>query len=185
MHMVQLMLLHPKPRHLLPHLNPDWFYLSVTSLATFFLGKRPLNMCSSSTSSCSSSRVTSCSWLRLYVVFSEPHAASCRQHVSVRVCVKALDELVIGISRKTLHASQPVCLSELISHYLPHRSLRSSNTNLLTRPPGITSNFSSQAFSVSAPSTWNSLPAHIRSVDTLFTFKRHLKFHLFQSAFTV
>ena len=41
------------------------------------------------------------------------------------------------------------------------------------------------AFSVSAPSTWNSLPAHIRSIDTLSTFKRHLKFHLFQSDFTV
>jgi len=26
--MVQLMPLHPKPHHLLPHLNPDWFYLS-------------------------------------------------------------------------------------------------------------------------------------------------------------
>jgi len=50
---------------------------------------------------------------------------------------------------------------------------------------GITSNFSSRAFSVSAPSTWNSLPAHIRSIGTLSTFKRHLKSHLFQSAFTV
>ena len=33
---------------------------------------------------------------------------------------------------KTLNTSQPLYLSELISHYLPHRSLRSSNTNLLT-----------------------------------------------------
>jgi len=47
---------------------------------------------------------------------------------------------------KTLHTSQP--LSELISHYLPPRSLRSSNTSLLTRPAGITSNFSSRAFCV-------------------------------------
>jgi len=70
---------------------------------------------------------------------------------------------------KTLHTSQPLYLSELISHYLPHRSLRSANTNLLTRSPRITSNFSSQAFSVSAPSTWNSLPAHIRSIYTLST----------------
>jgi len=84
---------------------------------------------------------------------------------------------------KTLHTCQPLGLSKLISHYLPSRSVRSSNTNLL--PPGITSNFSSRAFSVSAPSTWNSLPAHIRSIDTLSTFKRHVKFHLFQSAFTV
>jgi len=34
---------------------------------------------------------------------------------------------------------QPVYLSELISHYLPPRCLRSSYTNLLTRPAGITS----------------------------------------------
>ena len=50
--------------------------------------------------------------------------------------------------------SQPLYLSELNSHYLPPRSLRSSNANLLTRPAGITSNFSSRAFSVSAPSGW-------------------------------
>ena len=71
---------------------------------------------------------------------------------------------------KTLHTSQPLYLSEFISHYLPSRSLRSSNTNLLTRPSSITSNFSYRAFSVSAPSTWNSLPAHIRSIDTRSTF---------------
>jgi len=53
---------------------------------------------------------------------------------------------------KTLHTSQPLYLSELISHYLPPRSLHYSNTNLPTRPAGITSNFSSRAFSVSAPS---------------------------------
>ena len=97
-------------------------------------------------------------------------------HITYKLCLTTW---------KTLHTSQPLYLSELISHYLPSRSLRSSNTNLLTRPDGITSNFCSQAFSVSAPSTWNSLPAHTRSIDTLSTFKRHLKFHLFQSAFTV
>ena len=82
----------------------------------------------------------------------------------------------------TSYLPQLLYLSELISHYLLPRSLRSSNTNLLNRPAGNTSNFSSRAFSVSAPSTWNSLPAHIRSIDTLSTFKRHLKFHLFQPA---
>ena len=80
-----------------------------------------------------------------------------------------------------LHTSQPLYRSELISHYLPPRSLRSCNTNLLTRQAGITSNSSSRAFSVSAPSTWNSLPAHIRSIDTISTFKRHLKFRLFHA----
>ena len=34
--------------------------------------------------------------------------------------------------------------------------------------------------SVSSPSVWNSLPAHVRSIDNLCTFKRHLKSHLFR-----
>jgi len=42
-----------------------------------------------------------------------------------------------------------------------------------------------RSFSVSAPSTWNSLPQQIRSIDRLSTFKRQLKSHFFQSAFTV
>ena len=85
------------------------------------------------------------------------------------------------------HSTAPyrVVLSELIAHYLPSRTLRSSNTYLLARPSGITSNFTSRAFSVSAPSTWNSLPAHIRSLDNLSTFKRQLKSHVFQFAFAV
>ena len=33
------------------------------------------------------------------------------------------------------------------------------NTNLVAKPSGITSNFSSRTFSVSAPFVWNSLPA--------------------------
>jgi len=83
----------------------------------------------------------------------------------------------------TLNAAHPPYLSELITHYLPSKALYSSNTNLLARPSVITSNFTSRAFSVYAPSTWNSLPAHICSLDKLSTFKPQLKSHLFQSAF--
>jgi len=37
LHMVQLMPLHLKtPHHLLPHLNPDWFFLSGTCLPRLF-----------------------------------------------------------------------------------------------------------------------------------------------------
>ena len=83
----------------------------------------------------------------------------------------------------TLQTAHIPYLSELITHYLPPRALHSSNTNFLARPTGVTSNFTSRAFSVSAPSTWNSLPTHIRSLDKLSTFKRQLKSHLFQSTF--
>jgi len=85
---------------------------------------------------------------------------------------------------KTFHTSQPFYLSEIISHYLPSRSLRSSNTNLLTRPAGITSNFSSGLFCVC---TTLYLHTFVLSLPypPLNAVKRHLKFHLFQSAFTV
>ena len=85
---------------------------------------------------------------------------------------------------KALHTAEPSYLSELISHYAPTRTLRSANTGLLALPTGVTSHFSSRCFSVSSPSVWNSLPAHVRSIDNLCTFKRRLKSHLFQSAFT-
>ena len=84
---------------------------------------------------------------------------------------------------KTLHTAHLPYLSKLITHYLPARALRSSNANFLARPTGITSNFTSRAFSVSAPSTWNSLHTHVRPLDRLSTFKRQLKSHVFQSAF--
>jgi len=84
---------------------------------------------------------------------------------------------------KALHTAEPSYLSELISPYTPTRTLRSVNTGLLVLPTGVTSHFASRSFSVSSPSVWNSLPAHVRSIDNLFTFKRHLKSYLFQSAF--
>ena len=86
---------------------------------------------------------------------------------------------------KALYAAEPSYLSELISPYVPAQTLCSSNTYLLSIPTAVTSHFSSRSFSVSAPSTWNSLPEHIRSIDRLSTFKRQLKSHFFQSAFTV
>jgi len=57
---------------------------------------------------------------------------------------------------------------------MPHFLLacrHDNNTNLLVRASGITSNFTSWTFSVSAPSTWNLLPAQICIVDNLSTFK--------------
>jgi len=47
---------------------------------------------------------------------------------------------------KTLHTSQPLYLSELISHYLSSRSLRSSHTNLLTGPALLLASFPLRPF---------------------------------------
>ena len=38
-------------------------------------------------------------------------------------------------------------------------------------------------FHASAPALWNSLPAHIRTIDSLALFKKSLKTYLFKQAF--
>ena len=43
--------------------------------------------------------------------------------------------------------------------------------------------FGSRAFRISAPKTWNLLPASIRNSPSIPTFRQHLKTHYFQSAY--
>ena len=40
------------------------------------------------------------------------------------------------------------------------------------------------AFSYYAPKRWNALPQHIREAETIGAFKRHLKTHLFNIAYS-
>jgi len=61
----------------------------------------------------------------------------------------------------------------------PPRALRSSDAPMLV-VPRVHTELAHRAFSVAAPSTWNSLPADIRLCENILTFKRHLKTHLFK-----
>ena len=76
-------------------------------------------------------------------------------------------------------------LADSIDLYRPSRCLRSSNCHLLAVPSCAKSSFALQAFCVSSPNYWNSLPLHIRSSDILASFKSRLKSHLFSSAYHV
>ena len=59
------------------------------------------------------------------------------------------------------------------------RALQSSDAPLLVVLCTHTE-LSHRAFSVAAPSTWNSLPADVQLCENIFTFKRHLRTHLFK-----
>jgi len=72
-----------------------------------------------------------------------------------------------------------VYLSELVQTRAPPRALRSSDAPMLV-VPRVHTELARRAFSVAAPSTWNSLPADIRLCENILTFKRHLKTHLFK-----
>ena len=74
----------------------------------------------------------------------------------------------------------PLYLSDCLFIYSPSRNLRSSSdTRVLIKPSVRTKSFGERSFSFCAPTVWNSLPYHIRHIDSLQAFKRALKTHLF------
>ncbi len=85
---------------------------------------------------------------------------------------------IASLTYKVLTTHQPAYLSTLLSHYVPTRSLRSSNSNTLT-VPRITSSIGSRAFRHCAPTIWNTLPTDVRNAPTVSSFRSKLKTHLF------
>ena len=73
-------------------------------------------------------------------------------------------------------------LNSSVARYLPSRTLRSQDTNLLAVPRTKTI-FGSRAFRVAAPTVFNSLPQDIRSTDNIYAFCRLLKTFYFRNAF--
>ena len=84
---------------------------------------------------------------------------------------------------KSLHGLAPHYLSELLHRHAPARALRSAQQNMLVVPRSRKKTRGDRAFSVAAPRLWNSLPAHIRTVESIELFKSQLKTHLFALAF--
>ena len=82
---------------------------------------------------------------------------------------------------KTLSCSELSYLLELMEDYKPWRSLRSSQKQLLNIPRCRTK-IASRAFSVAAPSVWNSIDIEIRQSDSVACFKRKLKSRFFESS---
>ena len=83
---------------------------------------------------------------------------------------------------KSLHGIAPGYLSNLLIPYNPVRVLRSSDKHLLVIPR-TSSALGDRAFSVSAPTLWNSLPLNIRSSDSLQSFKNLLKTYLYNQVY--
>ena len=72
---------------------------------------------------------------------------------------------------------------KLLVMYQPTRALRAPSENLLNVPKSATKTYSGRAFSVAVPMLWNSLPHSVKYCQTVDTFKKHFKTHLFKAAF--
>jgi hypothetical protein len=83
---------------------------------------------------------------------------------------------------KCLTNCAPTYLKELLTIYVPARSLRSGNHKLL-RTHNTRTKFGERCFAFQGPAQWNSLPIDIRNCETLEQFKKRLKTYLFHSYF--
>ena len=78
---------------------------------------------------------------------------------------------------KMREVKQPMYLAELIVDYKLARELRSTS-RLALKEPCVKTTTGQRSFHFAAAKIWNGLPDHIRSFDSLDTFKNHLKTHL-------
>ena len=62
------------------------------------------------------------------------------------------------------------------------KRLRSSSTSALVTPSSCRTTTGDRAFFVTAPRAWNTLPSSITASETLGTFRRRLKMHLFATS---
>jgi hypothetical protein len=91
---------------------------------------------------------------------------------------KRIEFKIATLTFKTLNNNQPTYLRDLIKLHVPSRSLRSCNKQML-EVPDIRSANGRRTFSFAAPSIWNRLPEHVKSSESLFTFRKRLKSFLF------
>jgi len=82
------------------------------------------------------------------------------------------------ITYKTRQSGVPAYLATFLNEYQPVRELRSSDRQFLVKPVTKLA-LSSKAFSVNAPTVWNSLSFNTRAATTFSSFKRGLKTELF------
>ena len=86
------------------------------------------------------------------------------------------------LTYKSLNGLAPVYINELLHHYTPCRSLRSSDSNFLAIPKTTTITYGDRSFAAIAPKLWNQLPLAIRQSDSADSFKRAMKTYLFRES---
>ncbi|XP_058870576.1 uncharacterized protein LOC131721200 [Acipenser ruthenus] len=84
------------------------------------------------------------------------------------------------LAYRCLDQTAPSYLQTLITPYTPTRPLRSACTRRLALPPLRSPASRARSFSTLAPQWWNDLPTDVRTAQSLTTFRRLLKTHLFK-----
>jgi hypothetical protein len=88
---------------------------------------------------------------------------------------------ILTLTWKALHNMAPDYLKDLLNFKVSNRPVRAKYVNLLIVPnrPVNANSYNDRAFENAAPKLWNKLPVEIRNTETLGSFKKLLKTHLF------
>ncbi len=100
--------------------------------------------------------------------------------IAARIKFKAL-----MFAYRTISGSAPLYLNSLLQTYMPSRSLHSASEQCITVPSQRGTKSLSQTFSFTVPIWWNDLPNSIRAAESLPSFKKRLKTHLFHLYLTL
>ena len=76
---------------------------------------------------------------------------------------------------EVLNGLAPAYMSDIVQKHQPTRSLRSTEKSLLVVPVLRTATYGERYFSRHVAILWNDLPENIKQLNTLSSFKRHLK----------
>ena len=91
---------------------------------------------------------------------------------------------VILFTFKAVHGTAPTYITNLSSFKQSRCNLRSVSNNTLARPEiKLAKMNGDRAFAVAAPLLWNALPASLRAIDNITSFKKKLRTHLFRKAY--
>ena len=89
---------------------------------------------------------------------------------------------ICTISYQALASKQPTYLNSMLTPARNSRELRSTSSNPLYNPR-VKTKAGTRAFSVAAPTLWNSLPVSVKSEGNIVSFRRRLKTYLFNAAY--
>ena len=99
--------------------------------------------------------------------------------------VKRIQFKILLLTFKVIYGLTPPYISELITvKSKSTHGLRSNNSTLLLPPTQkMLPTRAARSFAAAAPALWNKLPAYIRNVASLNSFKKSIKTFLFSESF--
>lgn len=92
-------------------------------------------------------------------------------------------KLAILVYQSLYDPLYPSYMKDMLTPYIPSRSLRSSQMNQLRKPIPKLKHYGERAFTFVGPDLWNSLPEDLKSAQSLQIFKNKLKTYLFKMAY--